>query len=682
MKHCAIVTILGCALFLGPVMDSHAAAAAPAAPAGGVPRAQPANGGRVSIDFNNVDLKVLIKFMSELTGKNFILDQKVEGTVTAYSPTPISVDEAYQVFLSILEVNKFRVVQAGSVYKILPDADAQVASTDEANSQTTILPAEVVTRVIPLRQSDAAELAKFLPQLLGEQGKVSAYAPSNTLIVTTSSGLMQKVLSVVNEVDQGKNQPAFQSFAMRNANAKAAAEKVNRLLSARNKNAEGLAQGRFAVVEGDERTGHVVALADPASMSFISSTLQSFDLPTSPGKGDMRILPLKFASAEDLAKVLTELTSAQSPRTGSTSSSTSNTTEGQTERTLISTVTVVADKATNSLLIAASPRDYETIADMVAKLDVERRQVYVEAMILEVSAETARSLGVNWHAGAALGSNDYLIFGGSRPGLSGGFGTQGMGDTTLITPPSGGSLGVIAAPITFGGISFATLDVMANFMRTDNRFKILATPQLMTLDNEEATVVVAENIPFLTQTAVGQNANDRVIQSVDYRDVGITLKILPQVSSNGKIKLKVQQIVSRVVSQGITSQGQTLAMPTTRRREVNTRVMLDDGQTLVIAGLIAQDQYDNLNAVPGLGDVPALGWLFKAKDDKMVDTNLLLFLTPKVILNRQDAQMLEVTKRQALHRIETGATGISGPARMPMRLMPPRLAPRVTAVKG
>ena len=677
MKQFGLAFGLVCALLLGVLPTEGLAAPAP-----GTPTAQPANGGRVSIDFNNVDLKVLIKFMSELTGKNFILDQKVEGTVTAYSPTPISVEEAYQVFLSILEVNKFRVVQAGSVYKILPDADAQVASTNEANTPIRLLPAEVMTRVIPLRQSSAGELAKFLPQMLGNQGTVSAYAPNNTLIVTTSAGLMQKVLSVVAEVDQGKNQPKFQSFGMKNANAKVAADKLNRMITARNKSAEGQAQGRFAVVEGDERTGHVVALADPASMAFIADTLSSFDLPTSPGKGDMQIIPLKFASAEDLAKVLTELTSAQSPRTGtSSSSSSSENTEGQTERVLVSNVTVVADKASNSLLVAASPRDFDTIRTMVTRLDVERRQVYVEAMIMEVSTETARSLGINWHAGGTLDGN-YLIFGGSRPGLSGSFGASTLGDTTLITPPSGGSLGILSAPITFGGISFATLDVLANFMRTDNRFRILATPQLMTLDNEEATVVVAENIPFLTQSAMGQAATDRVVQSVDYRDVGITLKILPQVSSNGKIKLKVQQIVSRVVSQGVISQGQTLAMPTTRRREVNTRVMLEDGQTLVIAGLIAQDQYDNLNAVPGLGDVPALGWLFKAKEDKSVDTNLLLFLTPRVILNRQDAQSLEVVKRQQLHRIETGADGNLGPASQPMRLLPPRLAPRLTSARG
>ena len=521
----------------------------------------------VNLDFNNVDVAVLIKFFSEITGRNFIVDQRVTGKITAYSPTPISVDEAYQVFLTIMEMNQFRIVKKGDLYQILPEAEARIAATTADTPGFRPQPAELVTRVIPLFQSSASELGKFLPQMLGEQGAVAVYAPSNTLIVTTSAALMQKVLTIVDQVDRGENQPSFRSFTLQHANARAAAEKVNRMLQARTKRGESMGQHHFAVVEGDDRTGRIVVVADPDSMQIIERSVASFDLPTTPGKGDMRVIPLKFASAEDLAAVISNLVSGQAPRGSSYSMTAVEDAEGQTERTLVSDVSVVADKASNSLLVAASPRDFDTIRELVNQLDVERRQVYVEAMIVEVSTETIRSMGINWHAGGThrTGGTDYLIFGGSRPGTTS-FGVQSLGDTMLLTPPAGGSLGIISAPFTFAGLAFSSLNVLANFMRTDNRFHILATPQLMTMDNEEATVIVADNIPFLTQSAVGTSTTDRIVQSVEYRDVGITLKILPQVSSNGNINLRVQQIVSRIHSMGFSTGDQVLAMPTTRRR--------------------------------------------------------------------------------------------------------------------
>ena len=234
---------------------------------------------------------------------------------------------------------------------------------------------------------------------------------------------------------------------------------------------------------------------------------------------------------------------------------------------------------------------------------------------------------------------------------------------------TGGNLGSIG--FTLAGRTFENLNILASFMRMDSRFHILATPQLMTLDNEEASVVVAENIPFISQTTTGIGANDSVLRSVDYRDVGITLNILPQVSSNGNINLKVHQIVSRIDEDYDPSVENP--MPITRRREVNTRVSLEDGQTLVIAGLISRGTSDNTAKVPGLGDIPALGWLFKARKEREEDTNLLLFITPRVIKNREEAMALEVAKRQVMFRIETGSDGRVSAARQPMRTLPPRL---------
>ncbi len=631
----------------------------------------------INLDFNNVDITALIKFFSEITGRNFLVDQRVTGKITAFSPTPISVDEAYQVFLNIMEMNGFRVIKSGNLYRIMPDADARAAAPIKGGGDLRPLAAELVTRVIPLRQASAVELGKSLPELLGGQGAVTVYAPSNTLIVTTSAGLMEKVLAVVQEVDQGLNRPSFRSFSLRHANARTAAQQIDRMMQARSRRGEqdGQAQSSFAVIVGDERTGRIVVVADPESMSIVERSIASFDLPTTPGKGDMRAIALKFASAEDLATVITNLVGS-SGLGGSSSSSSSSSSEstGQAERVLVSDVRVVADKASNSLLVAASPRDFDTIRELVTQVDVERRQVYVEAMVVEASTEVTRAMGINWYAGGAsgIGGTDYLFFGGSRPSNAG-LGAQTLGNTTLVTPPSGGSFGVISAPISFAGMDFTNLNILANFMDSDNRFKILATPQLMTLDNEEASVVVAENIPFLTQSSVGTNSDDRTVQTVDYRDVGITLNILPQVSMNGKINLKVQQIVSRVTSTGIVSDGQVLAMPTTRRREVNTRVVLEDGQTLVIAGLISKETSNETNKVPGLGDIPAFGWLFKSQEKGQSDTNLLLFITPKVVKTREEAMALEAAKRQILFRITTGDDGRLTAARMPIRTLPPRL---------
>lgn len=643
----------------------------------GTPQAAPDR--TINLDFNNVDITALIKFFSEITGRNFLMDQRVTGKVTAYSPTPISVEEAYQVFLNIMEMNSFRVVKTGNLYRIMPEAEARVAAPIEGGLDLRPMSAELVTRVIPLHQASAVELGKSLPEMLGAQGVVTVYAPNNTLIVTTSAALMDKVLTVINEVDQGRNQPSFRSFALQYASARTVAQQIDRMLQARSRRGEkeGQGQSSFAVIVGDERTGRIVVVADPENMKIVESSIASFDLPTAPGKGDMRAIALKFASAEDLATVINNLVGTQSTSGGSGSSTASSSTEaagGQTERVLISDVRVVADKASNSLLVAASSRDFDTIRELVTQLDVERRQVYVEALFVEVSAELTNTMGVDWYAGGTTraGSQDYLIYGGSRTGSTS-LSAQSLGEALLVTPPSGGSIGIMSAPISFAGFEFTNLNVLANFMITDNRFRILATPQLMTLDNEEASVVVAENIPYVTQTAQGTSSDDRVLQSVEYRDVGITLNILPQVSSNGNIYMKVQQIVSRVTSTGTISDGQVLNTPTTRRREVNTKVVLEDGQTLVIAGLISKELNDSLTKVPGLSSIPLLGWLFKSKEDTVTDTNLLLFLTPKVIKTKAEAMALVAAKRQVLFRIETGDDGRLTAARLPMRILPPRL---------
>lgn len=623
------------------------------------PDAGAAPAGNISMDFKNVEIHVLIKFISELTGKNFIVDRNVGGRVTIYSPTKITVEEAYKVFESVLTVNGFTVVPSGSAHKIVPTPNARNLETITRTSQTIdkTLVDEMVTQIVALKHSSAAELTKILPKVTGPYAIINAYAPTNTLILTGPYSVIRQAMRIVQQVDKNVYVPQLKTFKMEFGNAKSVADSLAKLMETRAKEQEKIGKQTFAQIQSDERTNTVIAMADHDSMAAIQNLISTLDVPTPRGKGDIHIIRLQNADAEDTARVLNSLMERQ----GKT----------KEEKVLSSDVKIVADKPTNTLVVTARPDDFATIERTARQLDIERKQVFIEALIMEASSSASFSFGVNWAGGK--NSDDVFLYGSSNlGGGSVGFPSTNTGGT--LSFPSGGSLGaIIEDAVTIGGTAYS-IQAVLSAVEGDNNYSILATPQLLTLDNEEARVDVVDNVPFTKDASTSNVNQDYNSVSIDYKDVGIKLKITPHISANDTLRLEVNQEVSRVTS--TTVSGTNIIAPTTRKREVETTIRMLDGQTAIIAGLLSEDDSNTNSKVPGAGDIPLLGWLFKNKEETNSKTNLLIFITPRVINTFDESTDLAKERRHFMHEKLVGPEGLG----LPIAGAPAQLAPIMATV--
>ena len=600
----------------------------------------------ISMDFKNVDLHVLIKFMSELTGRNFLVDKKIGGRVTAYSPSKLSIEEAYKAFESILLVNDFTVVETAvdNEYQIMPIVDARrmgipvQAGRDIKRDPTD----ELITQIIPLRNSSAPELAKLLVNLVDKNGLVNVYNPTNTLIITAPASNIKTLLSVIREVDKSTYAPQMDTFPLAYGDAKSVAGSIAKIMSTKIQELEKIGKKGMALVEADTRTNSVVALGDPASLDTIAGMIEALDIPTPQGKDDIHFMNLENADAEDVAKILNELISRQVDKDGKATK-------------LSKDIKVVADRATNSLIITARPDEFATLEGTISKLDVLRKQVYIEALIMEVSSDANFSFGVNWALGGAGG--DTSVFGSSNTG-GGSITLPTSPNTGTVGFPTGGTVGaVLNDAIRIGTASYG-IQAIINIAETNNDYKILATPQLLTLDNEKAIVSVVDNIPFSKQTQTSNVNNDYNSQSIDYKDVGVKLQIIPHIGEKGTLRLEIKQEVSRLVSSLVELNSTTnVIAPTTKRREVETVIQMQDSQTAVIAGLINDDETNNKAKVPGPGDIPILGWLFKQKEEKKNTTNLFIFITPRIIDSYDESKALARMKQRVIHDVSLGIDG-------------------------
>jgi len=599
----------------------------------------------ISMDFDQVDIKVFIKFISELTGKNFVVDDKVRGKVTVLSPSKISVDEAYMVFESVLEVHGFTTVPAGSVIKVVPSVEARQKSVELRKAPGFVRRPDdrIITQIMPLLHANAQEVRKLLAPMVSKQGVVIAYNPTDTLIITDFQSNIQRLLSIVEEIDVEFQEANISVMPLEYASAENLAEKISRLLESKLKQVKGRRAGPPLRILSYERINMLIVLADRQNTQMVKTLIKTLDQPTPLGAGNIQVVYLANAQAEELAKVLSGLP-AKAPQKG--------------KQPVISTeVKIVADKATNSLVITAKPEEFQVLEPIILKLDIPRKQVYVEALIMEVSVSLDVSVGVNWTGAGKtdlpFGADDGVAFGGSNTGAIG-----VLDQTGGLALPSGLTAGVVSFPITIGGITFSNLAAIINASQTNNDFNVISTPQLMTLDNEEATVVVAENIPFSTRVDEGTAVTDRAIQSLEYRDVGTTLKITPQINEKRFVKLKIYEEISRVVSE--TSQispTQVVLAPTTRKRTAETNVQVRDGQTVVIAGLVGDDVDVNVTKVPCLGDIPLFGWLFKSESRTTRRTNLLIFITPYIVATPQEAEEIYRQKASYMDELTRSGTG-------------------------
>ena len=610
----------------------------------------------VTMDFQQADIHQLIRYISEVTGRNFITNPAVKGKVTVYSPVKISPEEAFDTFVSILRVHGYAVQKTGKAYTILPFKDGMRQTGDVLMGTTsTNSPQSIETRIIPLKFGVASELAKVLPALLVSDYAISAYPPSNTLAITAPAESMAMVLSFLKEVESSHNKGETAILKLQYGSANILAEVLTTMLKGRDEEYAKRGLIRVSLVVPDERTNTLILYGDEETIDLALSTIKKLDIPTPEGKGDVHHVTLANAKAEDLAEVLNSLLERQ----------VSGTSGEEKEMVLSRDIKVVPDPATNSLVITARADEFEALNDVIKKLDIVRKQVFIEALIMEVNAKNTFSFGINW-AGAQQDGN-FAVIGGVNTG--GGSATLQPGGTVAL--PSGLSLGALLLnAFSIGGTEYNIQSILS-LVKGNSDVNVLATPQLLTLDNEEASVEVVDNIPF-SKESTASNDGTFTTQSMDYKDVGVKLKIVPRISDDGSLRLEVEQEVSRVANSLLTlTNGDQIVAPTTRKRLIKSTILLQDKQTAVIGGLLDDSTETIQSGVPVLSDIPLLGWLFKSRSETKTKTTLFVFITPKIIRSQDDVHELTGSKQMALHNTSVGENGLGKPIMSMPKLLKP-----------
>lgn len=612
--------------------------------------AEDAGGGEqryVSIDFNDVDINVFIKFISELTGKNFIVDQRVKGKITIISPSKISVEEAYRVFESVLEVHGYSTVDAGKATKIIPSPYARTMNIETKLKKERDSPQDkIVTQIIPLKYADPNEVKQLFAPLVSKSSVVLAYEPTNMLIVTDVYSNITRLLRIVDAIDVTGIGKEIAMIPLEYANAEEMVNVVNSIFNTQRKGKRG--SDTNITVVADQRTNILVVQASESDVERIRSLVEMLDQEMPRGKEKIHVYYLENAKAEEMVSVLQELPGQEGD---------GGAPKGKKVSPIVSEkVKVTADKATNSLIIRADKDDYEILESVIEKLDVVRPMVYIEVLIMEVSKDRSFRLGAEWLAGgeASYRDTEGVYGGGFSGGAAGGdrgynFTVPRTTSNTALLPP-GASLGVFGESIEIGDVAFPSIRAVIQAYHKDRDVHILSTPQVLTTDNETAKITVGKNIPYLTKAASG----DTNYSNYEYKDVGIELEITPQINKDRKIRLEVNQEVTKLET--TTDQFQ----PTTLKRSVETTIEVDDKNTVVIGGLIDESLSSTEYRVPCIGSIPGLGWLFKSMASANDQTNLFVFLTPKVVQKNTEASKIYNNKKEHINELTQDSIKLYG----------------------
>jgi general secretion pathway protein D len=631
--HHLPLALLGLAL-----LAASAGTAWPQAPAASAPArstaAQPSAPDVVTLNFTNADIEGVVKVMGEISGKNFVLDPRVKGTINIISAKPIPRSLVYDVFLQALRVQGFTTVEERGAVLIVPEGEAKFYRPQSGGDGA------IQTQVFALKHQPAAQMVAILRPLIAVNNTIAAHPGSNALIVTDYAANLKRIERIIGTVDQPfEADPVI--IPLQHASAIDVAQTINQLLAEPGQAAAEAAQ-RFSIV-ADARTNSLLARAGtPSRLLRVRQLAAMLDSPTS-AAGNIHVIYLKNAVATRVAEVLRAVYSGEAAAAKPAPAAAAPLARGQTaaapaaaQPAALAPGIVQADAATNALIITAPDVIYNNLRAAVEKLDVRRAQVYVEALIAEVTADRAAEFGIQWQNVTGLSETAR-----ARRGFAGtNFGDPSQNIVTISQNPGlaghGLNVGVVKGTITIPGVGeILNLGVLLRALESDANANILSTPTLLTLDNEEAKIVIGQNVPFITgQYAVSAAATTPTpFQTIERKDVGLTLSIRPQISEGGAVRLQIYQEVSSVSDS-------TTSGLITNKRSVESTVLVDDGQIVVIGGLIQDTMRDGVEKVPGLGDIPVLGALFRYNTRSRSKTNLMIFLRPVVLRSAQSAESI------------------------------------------
>jgi general secretion pathway protein D len=616
----------------------------------------------VTINFVNADLQAVIKAVAEITGRNILIDPRVTGTVNIVAPKPVPRSMVFSILLSALRAQGFAAVGGDLGFlRIVPEAEAKFYSSsgDPARARGD----QIVTEVFTLQHESAQQIVPVLRPLVSPNNIINAFPASNTLIVTDYAENLRRIRRVIASIDQ-PHPGELISIRLQHANAVDVAQTIQRLIPEAAQAAQPGQQQRVAVTV-DPRTNMLLVRADnPTLATRIRALAASVDLPNS-GAGNINVVYLKNADATKLAETLRSILSGQptQARTGTTPSSTplvgapsaappgapgqppplagglgSGGPASGAAGAAQQGGTIQAYPETNSLVIIAPDNIYNSLRSVIDKLDARRAQVYV-ALVVEVSAERAAEFGIQWQHLTSASTSGTQVIGGTNfpPPTSPGILTVAANPGALAQ--SGGlNVGVVRGTVNIPGVGqILNLAMLAKALESDGSSNILATPTLLTIDNEEARIIVGQNIPIITGSFAqpgGVGGVTNPFQTIDRRDVGLTLKVKPMVTQGGTVRLQIFQEVSSILDRT------NVAGIITNKRSIESQVLVDDGQVIVLGGLIQDDITTGESKVPILGDIPFIGNLFRYSSRSRKKTNLMVFLKPVVIRDQDQANTL------------------------------------------
>ncbi len=595
----------------------------------------------VTIDFNDVDINLFIKYISELTGKNFIIDRTVKGKVTIISPTRISVEDAYHVFESVLEVHGFTTVPSGSVIKIIPSVQARSKSIATIREHEMLYPEDkVVTQLINLKHTNPDDVKKILSPLVSKTSVVIAHTDSGMLIITDVLSNINRLQEIIGAIDVPSVGEELVVLPLEHASADTISKSIMQLFQ--RTAVKGAKRLQVVKIIPYERTNSLIIFASKVNIQKIKDLVARIDVEMERGTGNIQVYYLQHANSEELIKVLTNL-----PGDASTDPKTK--VAAKKAPPISKNVKIMADPETNSLIIIAPRDEYLVLESVIQKLDIPRRMVYLEALIMEVSVTKAYEFGIDWGGGGEFDDGTGKLFSGFSGSESPAYPLIGGITSDPAVLASGFTFGVLKQGVKIGNVFFPDLAAVINAYKDDSDIEIISTPQILTSDNKEAEIKVGQNVPYITSQNTTTAQQDYT--NYEYKDVTTTLKILPQINQSDLLRLDIGVEVIKLQS---LNEGR----PITFTRTANTTVVVYNEETVVIGGIIGQDTTQDERKVPFLGDIPLLGWLFKNHGQKNEKVNLFIFITPHIVENPAELASMYYKKRDVMEYVKKGSSAI------------------------
>jgi len=603
--------------------------------------AQAQQGAMITPNYKDADLGQVIEAVSQVTGRNFIVDPRVRAQVTMLSATPMNAGAFYEAFLAILQVHGFVAVPSGDVIKILPDANARQMPANDLPDRISSTSDEIVTQVIQVRNISAAQLVPILRPLIPQYGHLAAYPSSNMLIISDRAANVNRMARIIQRIDQSGD-AEIDVIRLEHASAAEIVRVVNSLASA-----QGAEGGTAARVVADDRTNSVLLSGEVGQRLRMRTIITHLDTPLEAG-GDTQVRYLRYADAEKLAGKLKE------QATG-TAIAAAGGAQAAPAAGADRSVTIWADPSINALVVTAPPKIMRSLMQVVDRLDIRRAQVIIEAMLVEVTADATRDLGVNWIVDGSgdnflVGLFNQAIGGVSLADIARGYDsiTGGENGTPIAAP---GGFTIAAGRRQDSGTNFAAI---LRALAGNGDTNVVSMPSVITLDNEEAQIKVAQEVPFITgqytTTGGGGTTQPNPFTTIQRQEVGTILKITPQITEEDTILLKIEQEAS-----GIAAAAQQVASDiVTNKRTISTRVLVDDGSMIVLGGLIEDRLTESESKVPFLGSIPVFGELFRTRSTQLTKTNLMVFIRPRVLRTPEQASFETNAKYRYMRDLQLG----------------------------